>query len=373
MSNPLVISLLGRRDEPTDAVEEYCRHLAESLISFGFRMQIRRVPWNEHGWKASLQALRLQAQSWSNTWVLVQYTALAWSARGFPRRLLQVLRILRRYDCRIAVVFHDAEPYGGTRWIDRFRRFCQLRVMRGAIEFSETAVLTVRPEKLSWFDQPQERCRFIPVGANLPASLVPEPHENLHQPPCVAVFGITGGAAGDRESRLIAGSLRRAAQTLGKLRLNAFGRNAELREAFLKDALAGVPVEVDVCGVVEGGELGAKFQASDVLLFVRGSISSRRSSAIAGIACGLPLIALEGGETAAPVTEAGVLLVPNDLEQAELESRLGTALVALLSDQDLRAQLVQRSRKAAEVHFAWPAVAGAYAKFLGEAVGTGRA
>jgi len=68
---------------PTDAVEEYCRYLGAALQAHEFQMQIRRVPWELHGWGQSLRALQLQAAEWRGTWVLVQYTALAWSARGF--------------------------------------------------------------------------------------------------------------------------------------------------------------------------------------------------------------------------------------------------------------------------------------------------
>ena len=84
MTSQRVIALLGRRDEPTDAVEDYCRHLGGALAYHDLQLELRRVPWSEHGWPASLDALRLQAQAWPGTWVLVQYTALAWSTRGFP-------------------------------------------------------------------------------------------------------------------------------------------------------------------------------------------------------------------------------------------------------------------------------------------------
>ena len=56
-----LIALLGRKDEPTDAVEEYCRYLGTALQLHGFQMQIRRVPWELHGWRQSLRALRLQS------------------------------------------------------------------------------------------------------------------------------------------------------------------------------------------------------------------------------------------------------------------------------------------------------------------------
>jgi len=70
-------------------------------------------------------------------------------------------------------------------------------------------------------------------------------------------------------------------------------------------------------------------------------ISSRRSSAIAGIACGLPVIAYHGSETVVPVTDAGVLLVSPDQPDD-----LHFTLVRVLSDDVYR--LAAPSRAAYE-------------------------
>ena len=364
MSQQRVICLLGRRDKPTDAVEEYCKHLAEALAAHSFHGEIRRVPWNQHGWAASLDALRLQAESWGDVWVLVQYTALAWSARGFPNRFNRVLRVLRKAGARIAVVFHDAEPFGGSRMIDRFRRAAQVRVMRNAIDFSDRAVLTVPPDHLSWLSQTPENSSFIVVGANLPQPLAPQDHSALHYPPTVAVFSITGGAAGDREVRDLLAAMRIASEKLGKLRLLVFGRHAELREAALRDGLRGVPVELSIEGVIAGDRLVERLAASDVLLFLRGTVSSRRGSAIAGISCGVPVIGLQGHETAPPVTDAGVVFMPEGPESPALQSQIGEALVKVLSDHAVRSDLIERSRQAHEQFFSWPAIASRYAELL---------
>ena len=364
MSERHVIALLGRRDEPTDAVEEYCRCLGQALATHNFQVDIRRVPWNERGWASSLDALRLQAEALRGRWILVQYTALAWSARGFPHRLLHVLRVLRKADARIAVVFHDAEPFGGTRLIDRLRRAAQVHTMRNALDFSDHAVLTVPPERLSWPDARSQHLTFIPVGANLPFPLEPQQHELLHTPPTIGVFSITGGAAGDRETRDIVAAVRFASQKLGKARLLVFGRHAETCEQALREALLDCPVEIDVWGVIAAGELIHRFAASDVLLFVRGAISSRRGSAIAGIACGLPVIALQGKETASPITDAGVILLSEDFDEATLQSKLGEALMRVFSDNEFRLKLIQRSRAAQKTYFSWPAIAARYAEFL---------
>jgi len=359
-----LFALLGRKDEPTDAVEEYCTHLGEALASHDFRLEIRRVPWELHGWPHSFHALKLQAANWRDTWILVQYTALAWSARGFPFRFLQALRILAAARARIAVVFHDVEPFSGSRLADRVRRLVQLRTMRRALDFADLAVFTVPVEKISWL-QPSAKCAFIPVGPNLPAQLrVDSPEPVRHKIPAIAVFSITGGEAGARETREIISAARAVSQALGGIRLCIFGRHAELREPALRDALASLPVDLSVEGVLEGPQVIERLSSCDVLLFVRGPISSRRSSAIAGIACGLPVVAYSGPETTAPVTEAGVQLIPFEQDSSLRQNQLNSALLRVLSDSALRAELSARSRSVYEQRLSWTSIAGRFSTLL---------
>ncbi len=355
----LAIALLGRKDEPTDAVEEYCRYLGDALQAHEIQLEIRRVPWVTRGWSEALRSLRLQAAAWQGIWVLVQYTALAWSARGFPQKIVLALKILKAAGARVAVVFHDVEPYAGTRLIDALRRAIQVRTMRRAIRVADLAVFTVPPEKLSWQPKSDSNVAFVPVGANLPIPLELSTHTTRVSAHTVGVFSITGGDAGARETRLIVEAARHAAQKLGELRLSVFGRHSELREQDLKNGLRGLPVELSVEGVLDPAQVVARLCACDVLLFVRGGISSRRGSAIAGIACGLPVIAFSGSETAAPITDAGVLLIP-----ADAPAELSPALLGVLRDPALRAQLALRSRAAYQTYFAWPAIASRLAALL---------
>src|ERR1700676_2444373 len=233
-----VIALLGRKDEPTDAVEEYCSYLGEALQPIGFDLKISRVPW-EQGWPASLKALRSQAAVWRGEWILLQYTALAWSKRGFPWRVLRVLRILRNAGVRVGVIFHDIEPSAGKRWVDVLRRAVQLRVMRKLRSKAELAIFTVAMKKVSWLSRVESNSHFIPVGPNLPlaASLTLEQEKNTalsvtsNKIPGIAIFSITGGYAGARETEIIINAARHAAVAAGKVRLVVFGRHAELRGA----------------------------------------------------------------------------------------------------------------------------------------------
>ena len=49
------IALLGRQDEPTDAVEEYCKYLADALQNHDIQLEIHRVAWEKDGWPHALQ------------------------------------------------------------------------------------------------------------------------------------------------------------------------------------------------------------------------------------------------------------------------------------------------------------------------------
>lgn len=364
-----VIMLLGRRDEPTDAVEEYCRYLGDALRAHSIETELGRVGWSERGWPSSLKELQSSAPNWRGRWVLVQYTALAWSARGFPREFLKVLGVLRAAGARVGVVFHDVEPFTGRRLVDILRRFVQLSVMRRTLRVADLAIFTVPFTVISWLGNPPARSAFIPVGANLPdvlneantASVSEARHTGDSEAGVtrVAVYGITGCGAGTEECAEIAEGVRIAAQRGARLALHAFGRGAAEREAELRAKLKGVAVEMRFDGVFPVERVAEALRAADATLFVRGAISTRRGSAIAGIACGRPVIAYGGAETAPPVTEAGVMLISRG-NAAEL----GNALYRIASDEGYRTLLSERSRSAYEKYFSWSAIGRRYVEVL---------
>ncbi len=361
MSGQRVIALLGRPDAPTDAVEQYCRYLGEALLAEGFELVIERVAWPERGWTRATRVLRRRAKGWRGAWVLVQYTALAWSARGFPLRFPRILKILKAAGVRVGVVFHDAEPYIGTRVIDALRRRAQLHVMLEALRVCDASVFTVPTENVSWIKRQSRKGCFIPVGANLPTSGEANSRNGISTGGklSVAVFGITGGESGRKEIDQIVEAVRFAASRVGNLRLIVLGRNAQSAEAELRKRFRDIAVELHVLGVLPAEDVVRSLSVSDVLLFVRGHISTRRGSAIAGIACGLPVIAFEGPETAAPITEAGLALF-----SPQRKGDLGNVLLRVLEDEHYRATLAQRSWLAQRQYFSWHAIAARYAEFM---------
>jgi glycosyltransferase involved in cell wall biosynthesis len=352
------VAVLGRPDTPTDAVEEYCRYLARALGTQGTTLEVGRVQWAENGWRAAGKEFSDKFLGQENSWFLMQYTALAWSRRGFSWRFLGLIRYLKKRGGRCAVVFHDAEAYFGDRIVDRIRRAVQLRTMRSARRLADLSIFTIPPERIPWIAAPSEKTVFIPVGANLP------PLESAWQkvdtakdsPPTVAVFSLSEGSVGAGEVKQIADAARFAAERIGPLRIVVLGRNSEIAETQLRERLGAAPVEVVVHGLLPGDEIRRLLASCDVMLFVRGALSTRRGSAIAGIACGLPLVARQGWETAPPVTEAGVVLV-----EPEDTSNFGAALVRVLADRPFRMLLTERSRQAYLQYFSWEVIASQFA------------
>jgi len=271
------------------------------------------------------------------------------------------MNMLRRLGARLVVVYHDASPYAGDRALDKLRRAVQLRVMRQSLRRSDLAIFTVPLGAVPWLRGPTYNAAFIPVGANLPldALTVNKPSGRPREVLRVSVFGITGGHARHNEVARIVEAVRFVASKIGKLELHAFGRHADDCESMLREGLCGLGVDVQVRGVLPADEVVAELSSADVLLFVRGPISTRRGSAIAGIACGLPVIAERGAETGGPIEEAGVVLV-----SAERQGEFGDALLRVLTDPHYRAQLAESSRVAHRKYFSWQAIADNYVKEL---------
>jgi glycosyltransferase involved in cell wall biosynthesis len=353
-----MIALLGRRDSPTDAVEDYSQRLAEAFNKRGVALQLVRVPWADRGWLASLRWLRHQSGAWNGQWVLVQYTGLAWSRRGLTLGFRFVLSTLAASGARIAIVFHDPLPFPGSRLRDRARRSLQEWVMRSAARKSHRNISTIPVDRVPWMNDPRvrEKLVVIPIGSNIPERWREAPR-NDSRIPTVAVFTLTEGK--ESEAAQIARVVRKAAEQVGAIRLIVVGRGAPEAEEFLKDSLHDASVQLEIHGIINLEEVSNLLSQAHVQLFLRAGIAARRGSVVAGIACGLPIVGWADAETAFPVTEAGIRAVPLGDEES-----LVRELVAVLTDSTLRAALQERSRRAAEQHFSWDEIARRFLESL---------
>jgi glycosyltransferase involved in cell wall biosynthesis len=360
MSVEPIVALVGRRDEPTDGVADYCAWLGGSVGEFGYGLETVRLEWQERGWRAALADLQEKTGAWRGRWVLLQYTTLAWSRRGFPLQAPRILSVLRKSGVRCGVVFHDFAPFVGKSVVGRVREFCHIRVLESLYRQSERAIFTVPLEKVRWLPPARKKAVYIPVGANCPGAPrdASAPSGNART---VAVYCIDIGNHMVIEIGDMGHALKRAQAAVGPLQLIVLGRGAREAASMLQSEFAGTGVGVETLGLLSPEDVSRTLARSDVMLFVRGQISSRRGSAIAGIACGLPIVCYAGPDTAWPITEAGILPVPMSDRDA-----LASALERVLTDDALRATLAERSRRAYAQYFSWHAIAACYADVLGK-------
>jgi glycosyltransferase involved in cell wall biosynthesis len=354
------IALMGKRYTPADGVEDYCTFLGHALARRGLELEQVRVSWPEDGWDAALQSLARQAEKWRGQWVLLQYTALAWSSRGFPFGALRVLDVLRRSGARVGVVFHEYCHQDGARPspVRPVRAACQEFVIRRAHKRAALSIFTIPTNKISWARKDFAKSAFIPIGAN-----IPEPSGNARKSDSgdpaektVAVFSFTPGARLELETADIAHAVRKAQASGHKIHLVIFGTGSDEARPKLEQALAGSGVRVSILGLIPAEDIAVVLSQADAQLFVRGSIAQTRGSALAGIACGLPIIAYAGAAEGTTIEEAGIELVPYRDREA-----LADALLRVLSNRELRENLRRRSFEAQRKYFSWDAIASRYA------------
>jgi glycosyltransferase involved in cell wall biosynthesis len=360
-----MIALLGKHDTPTDGIDDYCKFLGHALAPHGVTLDRVHVPWNEEGWIGALRRLSRDSADWRGQWVLVQYTALSWSRRGFPWGVLAAVAILRRNGARCAVVFHEHTGFGGASWRERVRHACQMWVLRRLFRKSERNVFTVPLGSVGWLtparagaDTAGDRNKavFIPIGANLPVGSNRADDGARNRRPgrekTAVVFGVRYAPSAAAEVADIAAIVREASKTTPNLRLIVLGRgSSEVRED-LQSALEGSAVKLDVRGVMPAEEIAHEIQRADALLFVRSPVTLQRGGAMAGIACGVPIVGYGGAEPGVPLAEAGIEWAPWRDREA-----LAQGLIRVLTDAERSAELRERNARVQERYFSWNRIA----------------
>jgi glycosyltransferase involved in cell wall biosynthesis len=348
-----LVALLGRPDTPADGVADYCAFLARALAARETQMSLTRVRWSENGWFHGLRAIWRESPEWRGQWVLLQYTALSWSRRGFPFGAVAVLAILRRRGVRCAVMFHEPgrQTESSARWIDQIRGACQDWVIRALYRYADKAIFADPLRTIGWLPKNETKAAYIPIGAN-----IPEPPQRPNYFPrdrkTVAVFCLSYMPNLQREVSDICHAMNLAAADGGQLRLVLLGRGTPEAHEEIDRVFRGSSVDVENLGLRSAEEVSRVLGEADAMLCVRGKLFPRRGSALAGIACGLPIIAYAGAAEGTPLADAGVELVPYGDREA-----LGTALARVLTDERYWQQLYERNRRVHEEYFSWARIA----------------
>jgi glycosyltransferase involved in cell wall biosynthesis len=171
----------------------------------------------------------------------------------------------------------------------------------------------------------------------------------------VAVFCLSGPFQVAEELKDISEAIRTATAAGARIRLLFLGRGTNEAKDDIDRAFRNVRVEVKNMGLQSPETISDALASADAMLCVRGRLYLRRGTAIAGIACGLPMVGYAGEAEGTPLAEAGVVLVPYRDGRA-----LGIALARVLGDARLRLELHQKSLRVSGKYFSWDVIAGAY-------------
>ncbi|MDJ1168129.1 glycosyltransferase [Roseofilum sp. BLCC_M154] len=354
--NSQIITLLGQQQAFADGVFDYTEKLEQSLAQKGVECDRLSMQWREWGWLKALQWLWVESGQWRDRWVIAQFTASAWSKLALPVMFVVVVGLLKIRGVKTAIMFHEVQGYSGERLKYKIRRWIQLWTIRTAMKLADRSVFNVDLEQLTWLPIASCQATFIPVGSNMPEpdlmAVKSKGDYSQSKTKTVVVFGMTSVDITRDEVEALSATIGQTAKNIDFLHLVTLGRGSKEAEPELRKALKEANVEISVLGLLEPEQVSQTLAASDVQLYVRGDISTRRGTAIAGLACGLPIVAYAGTETGHPIPEAGVLLVPEGDKEA-----LASALIQVLKDEKLRLELQQRSLEVYKKHFAWDAIA----------------
>ena len=357
------IALLGRRDEPTDGVADYCSYLAQALRAHNIELEIVHVPWAERGWRDAMRWLSRESQNWSGQWVLLQYTAMAWSRRGLPFRVLAVQRLLLKRGVKCAVVFHDVilDPLPGLH--NRIRRKIQYWIMSRLLARAPQGISTVATDELRWPLASPEKLVFIPIGANIPEAAPEFTGEKgftpIGQPKTIGVYCISGGNYRRREVKEILYVVDKVKARVPALQLEIFGRGTQEAASLLEEPLRKLAVKYCLRDVLPAEEITRTLKSLAAFLCVRGEMSPNRGSALAAISCGVPIIAFGQPGRYKELDAAGIEFAP----WGSLTS-LADATIRVLTDGTLWQELHEKNRRAHAEYFSWDVIAARYAAIL---------
>ena len=207
---------------------------------------------------------------------------------------------------------------------------------------------------VQWLPVHESKATFVPIGANVPEcpeKFLAKQNRN-GKPRTVVVFCLSDLPNRTREVNDVFSAMRFVHDRGLKSRVIFLGRGTDTARQEIERVFSSSSVEVLNVGLQSAEKVSRILANADAMLCVRGPIYPRRGSAIAGIACGLPIVAYSGAATGTPLEEAGVKLVPYGDR-----AMLGQALETILANDDIWMDLHTRSLRVHRAHFSWESIA----------------
>jgi glycosyltransferase involved in cell wall biosynthesis len=230
---------------------------------------------------------------------------------------------------------------------------------------SEQVIWTIPLSKIFWLPHDDRKSFFIPLAANVPECLDRFETTQLSNPRVrrVTIFCLSPPPSSRLEVQEIADACEIASASF-TIHLTFVGRGTHEARTEIETAFRNSEVEVFNLGMQDSATISKLIAQSDVLVCVRGILNMRRGSALAGVACGTPIVGYDGMLAGTPLIEAGIIAVPPHDVPA-----VGRALVDILSNPEVSNDLRERNIEAQKKYFSWNALVESYLRVLANVAG----
>ena len=319
-----------------DAIDEYSARLTRALDEAGIAAR-----YVSTGLRA---ARRLEGRP---AWILLQYNPFSYGRWGVaPGLIRDAISMRRRTGALLAISIH--EPWGDVRdWRSALMSAYQRAQLRSLMRVADRIIVATE----AYGRAIGHRAIHVPVGSNITPLGLPgvqaRERLGLGEQLVVTLFG-TGHpsrALGHAEAAIAALRAQRGAGEMTVLNLGLGSPQVRLPQ----------DVEVVTPGRLAPEEISLRLHASDLLLlpFTDG-VSSRRTTLMAGLAHGVPVVGLSGPSTDRIFVQRGDAL---RLTPFGDPSQFARAVVDLGADEDARRALGAGGRGLYRAEFDWPIIA----------------
>lgn len=372
MYEQLIVLLTPKVPPIKDGVGDYTYHLGKELskthrvsivTTLGQRGDgdddlLRVLPavgrWDSWGIPQLCALLKTLEPSLIN----VQWVPFLWGKWGINFALpLTVLR-LRRAGYRVVTTVH--EPYVAWRGVRRFP-LALLQRAQLAVLISGSSSVTVTT--WAWTEALRRTYPtraadivWLPVGSNIPVPSVPfteraQAREALGLNDGDLAVGTFSPLGSGKPFDFVGGAWRQLREQIPQVNLVIIGATADEVQARFRDIPGGDKVRYT--GYLPPEDVSRHLLALDfVLAPFEDGISCRRTSAIAAMAHGLPLVTTRGRLTD-PLFEGS----PVVMASAEDRGQFAEAAAELAADATRRDDLSRRTRAFFDQHFSWKIIA----------------
>ncbi|WP_218079980.1 glycosyltransferase family 4 protein [Anthocerotibacter panamensis] len=361
-----------------NGIGDYTYYLAQPLAEAGVKTTLLTGPgafhcplgcaWDNRAFEFGARVLKTLPQAVSSCkpdWLILQYNPFLYARRGFnPWLVAAVYQAKQAHPgLKLALMAHELfMPPDNLKFavMGAFQRL-QLWVLLGMTEVVFTSIERWAEMIQPW--APQKPILPIPVGSNIPVQLISEDQKRalrreLGIPEDGFILGSFGSAHYGRMQGLVLKTFRHLREAGLPVHLLFIGSGSDELKAACPPQLRPF---LHTTGFLEPRQASHHLQVIEVFLapFLDG-ISARRTSALSGLAHGLPVLSTVGHATDAYWQQE----FPESLVAVSDEAGLTRLALQCAQDEQLRTQWAQKGYELYQKRFTWPAIAGQMLKTL---------